>query len=249
MSGSHSVGALFVRKLLWELACSNMSQDCARHPITIDALRGTSSVATFINYPPITDEFNCSARSISPLFIHFYGTIPVQTFLCGLSICSVGRNEINSGCMCNGLCLCVLSEMSAPPRDSLSNVLRCPNAARYADFVFLLNIVCCPPPIYLFIFVHAICHVAFSVLWVPHVHGQGSTQPRISSLVLFHAVWHGSSLCPLFLFPTRCAAHLLFMNTCKASSSEANGTGTLPRFTVNNAFATKLQSFKGIDGL
>lgn len=62
-----------------------------------------------------------------------------------------------------------------------------------------------------------------------------------------------SDMAPLYArsasFPTRCAAHLLFINTCKANSSEANGTGAFPRFTVNNAFATKLQSFKGIDGL
>ena len=62
-----------------------------------------------------------------------------------------------------------------------------------------------------------------------------------------------SDMAPLYArstsFPTRCAAHLLFINTCKASSSEANGTGKLPSFTVNNAIPTKLQSFKGIDGL
>lgn len=62
-----------------------------------------------------------------------------------------------------------------------------------------------------------------------------------------------SDMAPLYArsspLPMRCAAHLLFTNTCKASSSEANGTGMLPRLTVNNAFATKLESFKGIDGL
>lgn len=104
-------------------------------------------------------------------------------------------------------------------------------------------------PVYLFIFVHTFYHVACSSLWVTHVHGQSSTRANISSLALFHAVWLGPSLCLLFLVPRRCAAHLLFMKTCKASSSEANGTGTLPCFSVNNAVSTKLQSFKGIDGL
>lgn len=53
----------------------------------------------------------------------------------------------------------------------------------------------------------------------------------------------------LFPVPTRCASRLLFMNACKAPSAEANGMGTLPCFSVNNAFGTILQSFKGIGGL
>lgn len=52
-----------------------------------------------------------------------------------------------------------------------------------------------------------------------------------------------------FPVPTRCATRLLFMNACKATSAEANGTGTLPCSSVNNAFGTNLQSFKGIGGL
>lgn len=51
------------------------------------------------------------------------------------------------------------------------------------------------------------------------------------------------------LVPTRCAAHLLFMNACKATSAEANGTGTLSGSRVNNSFGMNLQSFKGIGGL
>lgn len=39
------------------------------------------------------------------------------------------------------------------------------------------------------------------------------------------------------------------MNACKATSAEANGTGTLPCSSVNNAFSTNLQSFKGSGGL
>lgn len=39
------------------------------------------------------------------------------------------------------------------------------------------------------------------------------------------------------------------MNACKATSAEANGTGTLPCSSVNNAFGTNMQSFKGIGGL
>lgn len=48
--------------------------------------------------------------------------------------------------------------------------------------------------------------------------------------------------------PTRCAACLLFMNACKATSAEANGTGSLPCSGVNNAFGTNLQSFRSIGG-
>lgn len=49
--------------------------------------------------------------------------------------------------------------------------------------------------------------------------------------------------------PTRCAACLLFMSACKATSAEANGMGALPGSTVNNTFGMNLQSFKGIAGL
>lgn len=98
-------------------------------------------------------------------------------------------------------------------------------------------------------FMSAFCHLAFSSSWLTHVHGQCFTEPRLSSLVLFHAVWLASSLCLLFPVPTRCAAHLLFMSACKATSAEANGTGTSPCSSVNNAFGTNLQSFKGIGGL
>ena len=45
-----------------------------------------------------------------------------------------------------------------------------------------------PPPVYLTFFVHAICHVALRLLWLPRMHGRRSTHPRMSSLVLFHAV-------------------------------------------------------------
>ncbi len=111
---------------------------------------------------------------------------------------------------------------------------------------FCFSFVACSP---LLFFLSAFCHLAFSSSWVTHLHGQCFTMPRLSSLVLFHAVWLGSSLCLLFLVPTRCAAHLLFMNACKATSAEANGMGTLPCSSVNNAFGTNMQSFKGIGGL
>ncbi len=128
--------------------------------------------------------------------------------------------------------------------DQFSTVARCPKAARDANFVFLLW-----PRLPLLFFLSAFCHLACSSSWVTHLHGQCFTMPRLSSLVLFHAVWLGFSLCLLFGVPTRCAAHLLFMNACKATSAEANGTGTLPCSSVNNAFGTNLPSFKGIGGL
>lgn len=117
--------------------------------------------------------------------------------------------------------------------------MRCPNATRDANFIFLLW-----PALPLCFFMSAFSHLAFSSSWVTLVHEQCHTVPRLSSLVLLHAVWLGSSLCSLFLVPTRCGEDLLFMNACKATSAEANGTGTLPCSTVNNAFSTNLQSFQ-----
>lgn len=73
--------------------------------------------------------------------------------------------------------------------------------------------------------------------------------PRLSWLVLFHAVRLGSSSRLLFHVPTRCAARLLFMNACKATSAEANGMGAPPCSSVNNAFGTNLQFFKDTGGL
>lgn len=128
--------------------------------------------------------------------------------------------------------------------DQFSTVAVCQNAARDAHFVFLF--AACSP---LFVFLSAFCHLAFSSSRVTHLHGQRFTMPRLSSLVLFHAVWLGSPLCSLFIVPTRCAPRLLFMNACKATSAEANGTGTLPCFSVNNAFGTHLLSLNGIGGL
>lgn len=39
------------------------------------------------------------------------------------------------------------------------------------------------------------------------------------------------------------------MKACKATSAEANGTRVLPCSSVNNAFGTNLQFFKGMGGL
>lgn len=77
--------ALFLHKLLWEIACPSMSQDCARHPIMTDALQGPSSIATFIKYRPIKDELKCSGLD---LLIHFYGATPGQHLLCRVANCS-----------------------------------------------------------------------------------------------------------------------------------------------------------------
>lgn len=90
----------------------------------------------------------------------------------------------------------------------------------------------------------AFCHITFISTWVTHVLGQCFTLARLSSLVRFHVVWLGSCLCLLFPVPTHCAAHLLFMNACKATSAVANGTGTLPCSGVNNAFWHELAVFQ-----
>lgn len=171
------------------------------------------------------------------------------TSFCGESpSAAYRRNSINGICMRKGPCVFALSEMPVPPH--VISLAMCQGPQMLPDMqnlFFFWRVL--SSILYLFIFVHAFCHSAYSSLWVTHVHGQSSTQASISSLALFHAVWPGPSLCLLFLVLRRCAAHLLFMNTCKASSSEANGIGTLPCFSVNNAVSTKLQSFTGIDGL
>lgn len=148
VSGSHRVAALFIPKLLWEWSCPNMSKGCARDPITTDALQGT----TFINYLPITHEFNCSARSITPVFIRFYGTILVHTVLCGLSICSVGGNEINGSCMCHGLCLCVLSEMSVPPTWLAQQCAEVPKCCQICRFCYSFEQCLAPLPLFIYLF-------------------------------------------------------------------------------------------------
>lgn len=101
----------------------------------------------------------------------------------------------------------------------------------------------------LLLILSAFCQLVFSSSWVTHLHGQCFTMPRLSWLVLFHAVRLGSSSRLLFPVPTRCAARLLFMNACKATSAEANGMGAPPCSSVNNAFGTNLQFFKDTGGL
>lgn len=104
-----------------------------------------------------------------------------------------------------------------------------------------------PPPLYLFIFVHAICHVAFSLIWRPHVLlTEARNKPPCPLPCRLTWLLFRSTL-PRFPRVVLCIYYL--WTHAKLILSEANGTGTLPRFTVNNAFATKSQSFKGIDGL